>query len=150
MPSLIQVAYVTATILFIVGLHYLRAPATAPGGNILAALGMLIAIVATLLDQAILHYELIGWGLLVETLIGVLAARLVRMTAMPQMVGLFNGLGGGASALVAVGEYWRRLSASAGLTFETCLTIVLGALIGGVTLTGSLVTFGKLQELLPG
>jgi NAD(P) transhydrogenase subunit beta len=150
MPSLIQVAYLMATILFIVGLHYLRAPATALRGNILAALGMLIAVVVTLLDRGILHYGLIVWGLLVGTLIGVLAARLVRMTAMPQMVGLFNGLGGGASALVAVGEYWRLLSASAGLTFDTTLTIVLGALIGGVTLTGSVVAFGKLQGLLPG
>jgi NAD(P) transhydrogenase subunit beta len=108
MPSLIQVAYVTATILFIVGLHYLRAPATAPCGNILAALGMLIAVVATLLDQAIMHYELIVGGLLVGTLIGVLAARLVRMTAMPQMVGLFNGLGGGASALVGYTQHLYR------------------------------------------
>jgi NAD(P) transhydrogenase subunit beta len=104
MPSLIPVASLMATILFIVGLHSLRAPATALRGNRLAALGMLLAVVATLLDRAVLHSGLLVGGLLGGTLIGGLAACRVHMTAMPQLVGLFNGLGGGASALVAVGE----------------------------------------------
>ena len=149
-PHLIQLAYLAATIFFILGLHNLRAPATAPRGNRLAALGMLIAIIATLLHHAVVRYELILIGLIVGSSIGTLAARLVQMTAMPQMVGLFNGFGGGASACVALGEYWRFRQMAALPSFDTTLSIILGTLIGGATLTGSLVAFGKLQGIISG
>ncbi len=149
-PHLIQLAYLAATILFIFGLHNLRTPATAPRGNRLAALGMLIAVLATLLHHAVVRYELILIGLMVGGTIGTLAARLVQMTAMPQMVGLFNGFGGGASAFVALGEYWRFQQVSALPAFDTMLTIILGTLIGGATLTGSVIAFGKLQGIISG
>ncbi|MDH3603517.1 MAG: NAD(P)(+) transhydrogenase (Re/Si-specific) subunit beta, partial [Candidatus Tectomicrobia bacterium] len=138
MPTLIQVAYLAATVLFILGLHYLHAPASATRGNLLAALGMLIAVVATLLDRAVLHVELILVGLIVGGLIGAFAARWVQMTAMPQMVGLFNGFGGAASALVAAGEYEQLIGASAVPHMNLMLTILLAMLIGAATLTGSL------------
>jgi len=149
LPTLIQVAYLAATVLFILGLHYLHAPASATRGNRLAALGMLIAVVATLLDRAVLHVELILMGLIVGGLIGSLAARWVQMTAMPQMVGLFNGFGGAASALVAAGEYGQLIGTSAIPELNLMLTILLAMLIGAATLTGSLVAFGKLQGVMP-
>lgn len=143
-----QLAYLVAASLFIIGLHYLRAPATAPRGNLLAALGMLLAVVVTLFDRVILHYELIIAGLVIGSLIGSIAARRVQMTAMPQMVGLFNGFGGAASTLVAAGEYWRSLSLATTPTPTTTLMILLGAFVGGVTFAGSMVAFGKLQGWL--
>jgi NAD(P) transhydrogenase subunit beta len=149
-PHLIQLAYLAATILFILGLHNLRTPVTAPRGNRLAALGMLLAVIATLLHHTVVRYELLLIGLIVGGAIGTLAARLVQMTAMPQMVGLFNGFGGGASACVALGEYWRLRQLAALPAFDTMLTIILGTLIGGATLTGSLVAFGKLQGIVAG
>jgi NAD(P) transhydrogenase subunit beta len=149
-PLLIQGAYLLATVLFILGLHLLRAPTTAPRGNVLAAVGMLVAVIATLLDRAVLHVEIVVPGLLLGALIGTVAARRVRMTAMPEMVGLLNGLGGGASALVAVGEYWRLSDTSTSLAGETTLSILMGVGIGSVTFTGSLIAFGKLQGLVPG
>ncbi len=150
MPMLIRVAYLAATVLFILGLHNLRSPASAIGGNRLAAIGMLIAVVATVFDRAVLSPELILAGLIAGALIGSLAARFVEMTAMPQLVGLFNGFGGAASALVAIGEYARLSGALAAPEPNTMLTILLGMLIGALTLTGSLVAFGKLQGILPG
>lgn len=149
-PHLTQLAYLAATVFFILGLHNLRTPATAPRGNRLASLGMLLAVIATLLHHAIVRYELILIGLIVGGTIGTCAARLVQMTAMPQMVGLFNGFGGGASACVALGEYWRLRQMAALPAFDTMLTIILGTLIGGATLTGSVIAFGKLQGILSG
>jgi NAD(P) transhydrogenase subunit beta len=150
MPTLIQAAYLAATVLFILGLHYLHAPTSATRGNFLAALGMLIAVVATLLDRAVLHVELIVVGLIVGGFIGAFAARWVQMTAMPQMVGLLNGFGGAASALVAAGEYGQLIVASAVPDLNLMLTILLAMLIGAATLTGSLVAFAKLQGIVPG
>jgi NAD(P) transhydrogenase subunit beta len=147
---LTHLAYLVAASLFIVGLHYLRTPVTAPRGNLLAALGMLLAVVVTLLDSAILRYDLIIAGLLLGTGIGAAAARFVQMTAMPQMVGLFNGFGGGASMLVATAAYARLTGAAELLTASTMLLIGLGTVVGAVTFTGSLIAFGKLQDLLPG
>jgi NAD(P) transhydrogenase subunit beta len=142
---LTHLAYLVAASLFIVGLHYLRTPVTAPRGNLLAALGMLLAVVVTLLDSAILRYDLIIAGLLLGTGIGAAAARFVQMTAMPQMVGLFNG-----SMLVATAAYARLTGAAELLTASTMLLIGLGTVVGAVTFTGSLIAFGKLQDLLPG
>lgn len=150
LPSTIQISYLIAASLFIVGLKQLGSPATARQGNILAAVGMFIAIVATLLEQQVVSYELIAVGIVIGSILGTIMARTVAMTDMPQMVGLLNGFGGAASALVAAGEFWRYLSIAEAPTPGAMITIVLGVLIGGVTFTGSVLAFAKLQELLPG
>ena len=109
-----ELAYLFSSVLFVVGLKRLQSPATARGGNRLAALAMLIAIVATLVDNQVLSWTGIAAGMVVGSLIGSLAARTVKMTDMPQLVGIFNGFGGGASALVAavVDAASRRHAAS--------------------------------------
>ncbi len=150
MITFIQLCYILAASLFIIGLSYLSSPATARKGNSLASLGMLIAIIATLADRDVLNYDMIFSGIIIGSLIGVVAARMVKMTAMPQMVGLFNGFGGAASALVAIGEFWRLLAGSETMQLNSTLTIILSILIGGVTFTGSLIAFGKLQGLVSG
>ena len=147
-PTIIQLSYLLAASLFILGLRNLGSPATARRGNTMASVGMLIAVVATLVDRSVLNYELILAGIVVGSAIGAAAARMVKMTAMPQMVGIFNGLGGGASALVAVGEYWRVLSAGETLGLAALFIIALGVLIGTVTFSGSMVAFGKLQGVI--
>jgi NAD(P) transhydrogenase subunit beta len=142
MGTFIQFSYVVAAALFIYGLKQLSSPGTARRGNMISSLGMLIAIVAALLDQGIVDYKWIAIGFVAGGAIGAAAARLVQMTAMPEMVALFNGFGGLASLLVG----WAALSPGAS-TF-TLVTIVLSILIGGVTFTGSLVAYGKLSETL--
>lgn len=149
LPTGIELAYLVAASLFIVGLKKLGSPASARQGNIVAAVGMLIAVVATLLNQSVLNYQMILIGIIVGSLIGAIAAQKVAMTAMPQMVGIFNGLGGAASALVAVAEFWRMLEAGT-VTWDATLVAILGVLIGGVTLTGSFIAFAKLQGLITG
>ncbi|HEY9891078.1 MAG TPA: NAD(P)(+) transhydrogenase (Re/Si-specific) subunit beta [Candidatus Sericytochromatia bacterium] len=150
LPTGIELSYLVAASLFILGLKQLGSPATARQGNSLAAVGMLLAVVATLLDQQVLNYQMIFVGLLIGSIIGAIAAYKVEMTDMPQMVGLLNGLGGAASALVAIGEFWRLIGTGEPVTLADTITIILGVLIGGVTLTGSFVAFAKLQGLLPG
>ncbi len=150
LPTSIQLSYLVASCLFILGLKELGSPATARRGNLLAAIGMLIAIVATLLDQKVLNYSMILVGILIGSLIGTVMAQKVEMTAMPQMVGLLNGFGGAASSLVAVGEFWRLLGTSETPSIDITITIILSVLIGGVTLTGSLLAFAKLQGLISG
>lgn len=140
MDTLIQFAYVVSAALFIYGLKQLGSPATARRGNTISAIGMLLAIVAALLDQGIVEYKFIVLGFVVGGLIGGAAARMVQMTSMPELVALFNGFGGMASLLVG----WAALSPGAE-TF-TLVTIVLSILIGGMTFTGSLVAYGKLSE----
>ncbi len=142
--DLINGAYVIAAILFIFGLVLLRSPATARNGNRLAALAMLVAIVVTLLDRAIISFETIAAGMVVGALIGAVTARRVQMTAMPQMVAVFNGFGGGASALVAAGEF-VRLTDGGGIKEDVSVTIMLSTAIGALTLTGSFIAAGKLQ-----
>lgn len=146
----IELSYLVAAALFIVGLKKLGSPATARQGNVIAAVGMLIAIVATLIDQSIVSYELIIVGIVIGSLIGAITAQRVAMTEMPQMVGIFNGVGGAASALIAVGEYWRLLDKGANIGFDAVLIAILGILIGGVTFTGSILAFAKLQGLVSG
>ncbi|MBE9046821.1 NAD(P)(+) transhydrogenase (Re/Si-specific) subunit beta [Pleurocapsales cyanobacterium LEGE 10410] len=146
----IELAYLIAAALFILGLKKLGSPATARKGNFLAAVGMLIAIVATLLNQSVLNYEWILVGMIAGSLIGAIAAKKVAMTDMPQMVGIFNGVGGAASALVAVGEFWRVLTTTGTVPLDATFIAILGVLIGGVTLTGSLLAFAKLQGLVTG
>jgi H+-translocating NAD(P) transhydrogenase subunit beta len=150
LPSGIQLSYLVAASLFIVGLKQLGSPATARQGNVVAAIGMFIAIVGTLLEKQVISYELIVVGIIVGSILGTIMAKTVAMTDMPQMVGLLNGFGGAASALVAVGEFWRYLSIPESPTPDATITIVLGVLIGGITFTGSVLAFAKLQELLPG
>jgi H+-translocating NAD(P) transhydrogenase subunit beta len=149
-PTSIQLSYLVASALFIVGLKQLGSPATARQGNLLGAVGMLIAIVATLLDQKVLNYEMIAVGIAIGSILGAVMAYKVEMTSMPQMVGLLNGFGGAASALVAVGEFWRVIHTMDVVPIDETVTIVLSILIGGVTFTGSLLAFAKLQELVPG
>jgi len=142
METLINYAYVVAAILFIFGLKQLSSPATARRGNMISAIGMLIAVVSALLDQGILEFQWIVIGMVIGGVIGGTASRLVQMTAMPEMVALFNGFGGMASLLVG----WASLSGDAS-TF-TLVTIILSVLIGGVTFTGSMVAYGKLSETI--
>ena len=113
LPSTIQISYLVAASLFIIGLKQLGSPATARRGNMIGAIGMLIAVVATLLDHSVLNYEMILVGILIGSGLGAIMAQKVEMTAMPQMVGLLNGFGGAASALVAVGEFWRVIHSAA-------------------------------------
>jgi NAD(P) transhydrogenase subunit beta len=149
-PALVELSYLVAAALFILGLKRLSSPATALSGNRLSGLGMLIAIVVTLFDRAIVSYEVIIAGLLVGGALGVWLARAVKMTAMPQMVALLNGMGGGASLLVGGSEFLRSELVGLELPLDTSITIQLSILIGAVTLSGSLVAFAKLQELMTG
>lgn len=145
--SLIAVAYIVAAVLFIFGLKRLSSPASARSGNQLAAAGMFLALAATLLDRQIMSFWMIAGGMILGAGIGTYFARTVQMTAMPQMVALFNGMGGATAALVSVAEY-LRLTASAGAGAGEITSIVLGTFIGAVSFTGSLVAYGKLQEIL--
>ncbi len=150
LPTGIQLTYLVAASLFILGLKKLGSPATARQGNVVAAVGMLLAIVATLLDQHVLNYEMILLGLAIGSVVGAIAAYKVQMTEMPQMVGLLNGLGGAASALVAVAEFWRLLQHSQSVPLDANISMLLDVLIGGVTFTGSMIAFAKLQGIVSG
>ena len=150
MPTGIELAYLAAASLFILGLKLLGSPASARQGNQLAAVGMLIAVIATLLQQSVLNYQMILLAVILGSLIGAIAARRIAMTAMPQMVGVFNGVGGAASALVAISEFWRRLQTTGTVSLDATVIAILGVLIGGITLTGSLLAFAKLQGLISG
>ena len=141
----IELAYLLSAVLFVVGLKRLQSPATARLGNALASLAMLVAIVTTLIDTEILTWTGILVGVAIGGLIGGVTARRVEMTQMPQLVGIFNGFGGGASALVAVAEFLSTPTIGMG---TTGITIMLGTLIGAVTFTGSFIAFAKLQELM--
>ncbi|NOX18855.1 MAG: NAD(P)(+) transhydrogenase (Re/Si-specific) subunit beta [Chlorobi bacterium] len=151
MEIISYLVYLVASILFIFGMKKLGSPKTARQGNFLSALGMFLAIVITLFDQHVLTYEYIILGLVVGSAIGALLAIKVSMTGMPQMVGLLNGFGGGASALVALAEFYNILNHQ-GRVFElsTSITIILSILIGAVTFTGSFIAFGKLQGFVTG
>ncbi|MCH4904076.1 NAD synthetase [Cylindrospermopsis raciborskii CHAB3438] len=149
-PTGIQLTYLLAASLFIFGLKKLGSPATARNGNVVAAVGMLLAVVATLLDQEVLNYQMILVGLVIGSIIGAIAAYKVQMTEMPQMVGLLNGLGGASSALVAVAEFWRLLDAGQSIPLDINISMLLDVLIGGVTFTGSFLAFAKLQGLVSG
>ena len=144
--DLSNIFYVVASILFILGIKRLSHPKTARMGNQLASSGMLIAVVATLLYFGNIDFTQVAIGIAIGTVIGVLFAVKVEMTQMPQMVAIFNGLGGGASALVAAAEF---LSTGTTATF-TVSTIVISVFIGTLTLTGSFIAFGKLQGFISG
>ena len=146
----VELSYLFSSVLFVVGLKRLQSPATARAGNRLAALAMLIAIVATLVENQAVSWTGIVGGMILGGLIGGVLARTVKMTDMPQLVGAFNGLGGGASALVAAAELVRVQTTGAILVLGDGLTIALSCLIGMVTFSGSFVAFGKLQGLVTG
>jgi H+-translocating NAD(P) transhydrogenase subunit beta len=147
MSVLIPILYIIAFGLFIYGLMGLTGPKTAVRGNKIAAVGMTIAVIATLL-QVRHNWVLIVVGLVIGAALGVPSARQVKMTAIPQMVALFNGVGGGAVALIA----WSEFRTSGGFADEATYVVVaslFGAIIGSVSFWGSLIAFGKLQEILP-
>jgi len=144
--SLVGLSYIVASVLFIFGLKMLSSPRSARPGNLVSAVGMLIAIVATLLYKG-MSFQWIVVGAIAGSVIGGAAARFVKMTAMPQMVGLFNGFGGLASALVAWAEFHG--GHAAGLPMFTTVAVILTALIGSVTFSGSVVAFGKLAGIVP-
>ena len=140
--------YLVAVIFFVLGLKRLGSPKTARSGNLIASLGMLIAVVATLVDREIISFELIIAGIIVGAIIGSIMARAIKMTAMPQMVAVFNGLGGAASALVAAGVLHGNIADGTDMSMDVSVTIMIGTLIGAVTFSGSLIAFGKLQEII--
>jgi NAD(P) transhydrogenase subunit beta len=145
----IDVLYIVAFSLFIYGLSGLTGPRTAVRGNRIAAVGMAIALVATLLIDGMHNWALIAVGVVIGTVVGVPAARNVKMTAMPQMVALFNGVGGGAVALIAWAEF-RETGAFSDVPTYVAIFSVFAAIIGSVSFWGSNIAFGKLQEILPG
>jgi len=153
----IEITYLISSILFIFGIKFLGSPKTARKGNLYAAIGMFLAIAATLLDQQVLTYEWIIIGALIGSVAGLIMAYKTPMTGMPQMVGMLNGFGGGASTLVALSEYFKKnpnypvdTGAVFNLPIDQGIAIILSLLIGGVTFTGSMIAFGKLQGLVTG
>ena len=142
--------YIVASIFFVFGLKMLSSPRTARKGNVVSAVGMLIAILTTLTAMTDVSWVWLIVGAGIGATAGALAARLVKMTSMPEMVGLFNGFGGLASLLVGWSEYHWNWAGTDEITLFTTVAILLTVLIGGVTFTGSLVAFGKLSALLPG
>ena len=149
MTVVITLAYLVAAVLFILGLKQLSSPKGARNGNFIAAVGMIIALAATIPQ---LHFTTTGQvivliGVVIGSVIGTVGARLVKMTAIPQMVALFNGVGGGAAALVAVSELLRL---GAHPPFAEAFPSVFSIVIGSISFAGSMVAFAKLQELLTG
>ncbi|GBE26973.1 NAD(P) transhydrogenase subunit beta [bacterium BMS3Bbin03] len=147
METITNLVYLVAAIFFILGLKLLSSPKTARRGNQLAMIGMLLAIVMTLFDKQIINFTYIIIGLIVGAAIGLYSAKVVKMTQMPQMVALFNGFGGGASALVALSEYSRMTGAP---RLDTFIALILGLFVGTVTFFGSLVAYAKLQGIMRG
>ncbi|HEV2017030.1 MAG TPA: NAD(P)(+) transhydrogenase (Re/Si-specific) subunit beta [Gemmatimonadaceae bacterium] len=146
----VAISYIVAAVLFIFGLKQMTSPSTARSGNRLAAIGMALALTATLLDRQIVSFWTIALGTLIGGVMGVYFARTVQMTAMPQMVALFNGMGGATAALVSVAEFLRLSRAGEAIGIGESASIVLGTIIGAISFTGSIIAFGKLQEILPG
>ncbi|AGH42854.1 NAD(P)(+) transhydrogenase (Re/Si-specific) subunit beta [Paraglaciecola psychrophila] len=142
----INFSYVLAATLFIFGLKLLGHPSSARKGNLLSAIAMLIAIVVTMFDNNIVSFQMIAIAMLAGSIIGALAARLIDMTAMPEMVSLLNGIGGLASLFVA----WATVEANSEFTAFTMIVTFLALLIGGVTFSGSLIAWAKLSERISG
>jgi NAD(P) transhydrogenase subunit beta len=145
-PDVVGILYLVTIVCFVVALKFLASPKHARRGNWIGGVGMLVAIATTLLLEGIENWGLIVAGLVIGTVVGVFGARTVRMTAMPQMVAVFNGVGGGAAALVALAEWHNAVE----LASDETVSIVLSALIGSISFAGSVVAFAKLQELVSG
>ena len=152
----IQLVYVLAAACFVIGLHLMNSPATARRGNQVSMAGMVIAGVATLV--LMIHYGTVtttGWivliaGALIGSAVGLYAARTIQMTAIPQLVSMFNSVGGGAAALVAIYGYYEAESHAGGVLGTTTVFTVLDVIIGSVTFSGSIIAAGKLQGLIGG
>ena len=142
--------YLVTIVTFILALRFLSSPAHARRGNQIGAIGMLIAIAVTFAKSGMTDYWAIAVAMVIGGGFGAVAARKVKMTAMPQMVALFNGVGGGAAALVSLAELHRILPEPGAPKVDISLAIVLSALIGSISFAGSMVAFAKLQELLSG
>jgi len=143
-------AYLATIVAFILALRFLSNPATARRGNQIGAVGMLIAIAVTFAQKSVVSYWEILVGMAIGGTFGAVAARRVKMTAMPQMVALFNGVGGGAAALISLAEFHLLAPDPGRLHGDVSVSIILSALIGSISFTGSLVAFAKLQELIQG
>jgi proton-translocating NAD(P)+ transhydrogenase subunit beta len=159
---IVRICWLAGAVAFVIGLARMNSPATARNGNLVSAAGMALAIVATavlilarqLLDPESFGVRFSSWALIIGGIIiggglGLYAARTVKMTAMPQLVSLFNAVGGGAAALIAIDDYLRLLDAGS-VRIDTHIFIVLDIIIGSITFTGSLIASGKLQGLIPG
>jgi len=146
--AIVNIIYLIASALFIFGLKGLTHPRTAVRGNLLGGLGMFLAVVVTLFDQGIVGYEIIIAGFIVGALIGAILAIRIQMTAMPQMVALYNGFGGAASVLVAGAALIEVMLAQNGPDMQTTIATGASGLIGAITFWGSLIAFGKLQGIV--
>jgi len=146
----INLLYLVTIVCFVLALRFLSSPAHARRGNQIGAAGMVVAIVATLLKSGVHITWLMVIGAAIGGAFGAVAARRVKMTAMPQMVALFNGVGGGAAALVALAEFHRIAPPPGRLHADISVAILLSALIGGISFAGSAIAFAKLQELIKG
>jgi NAD(P) transhydrogenase subunit beta len=157
---LVRVLWIAGAVCFVLGLVRMNSPATARNGNLLSAAGMAVAIGATavlILARELLGegFSAVGWVIIVVGIaigggLGLYTARSVKMTAMPQLVSLFNAVGGGAAALIAISDYLDLASVGASVRLDTNIFIVLDIIIGSITFSGSLIASGKLQGLIPG
>jgi H+-translocating NAD(P) transhydrogenase subunit beta len=148
--ELTNLLYLITIVTFVLALRFLSNPATARRGNQIGAIGMLIAIIVTFAQNEIVSYWEIAVGMAIGGTFGLVAARRVRMTAMPQMVALFNGVGGGAAALIALAEFHNRAPDPGTLKTDISTSIMLSAIIGSISFAGSMIAFAKLQELIGG
>jgi NAD(P) transhydrogenase subunit beta len=158
---LVRIAWLAGAVGFVIGLARMNSPATARNGNLLSAAGMTIAIVATAIlifvrqTTTIDTFGAVPWLIIIVGVVaggglGLYTARTVKMTAMPQLVSLFNAVGGGAAALIAIDDYIRLANAGSAVRIDEHIFIVLDIIIGSITFTGSIVASGKLQGLIPG
>ena len=144
--TFINLSYILASVLFIFGLKMLSSPDTAQRGNFVSSLGMLLAVVVTLLSKEIVSFQFILIGLIGGGAVGAIAAVRIRMTSMPELVALLNGFGGASSLLVASAELFALITSN----LVAMIAIGIATIIGGVTFSGSLIAFGKLSEIMPG
>ena len=146
-PNSITLIYIISSVLFVIGMKRLNSPKTARSGNLISSSAMFIAILVTILDNSTLKISWIIIGLIIGSTIGISMAKLVKMTAMPQMVALFNGFGGLASALVSSQEFTRIINID-NFSLYSGTTIIISIIVGTITFTGSIIAFLKLQELI--
>ncbi len=144
--TFINLSYILASVLFIFGLKMLSSPDTAQRGNFVSSLGMLLAVVVTLLSKEIVSFQFILIGLIGGGAVGAIAALKIKMTSMPELVALLNGFGGASSLLVASAELFALTTSN----LVAMIAIGIATIIGGVTFSGSLIAFGKLSEIMPG
>src|SRR6266702_6354494 len=149
-PVATDFAYLATIVAFILALKFLSHPATARRGNWIGAVGLLVAIAVTFAQKSVVSYWEIVVGMAVGGSFGAVAARRVKMTAMPQMVALFNGVGGGAAALISLAEFHNLIGAPGHLQRDISIAIMLSAIIGSISFAGSMVAVAKLQELIQG